>query len=975
MKKFKIAFIVISMCVFLISSICFASTENVSATLAKQFNVIYDNKNIELKNSNDEIIYPILYDGSTFLPIDVFASIANASFEWNKELKSVCISSSGDTQENKLEERTEIFNENQSIEVIIDDEIKFFYDGELQNLTSINGILREPIIYNDTIYLPLRTLAELFDFEVEWYSDTWTVVLSKQSNTSSEIYSDIAGTPYESAIKALTELEIVNGYPNGTFRPNVGMTRAEYTVYLVRSCGLESDANNAQNETSIYTDVEEANHWAKGYINIANEYGFIMGYDDGIFKPENAITCREAIIYAVRALGYKYTLEEAHITKAESLKITNNLVINSYSDKLTRGNACILLWNMLRIPMWDINGEDYNIKLQVPIFKREKDKVVEYNGEEQTIELRNFDDDLMIITNNKQKEVGKYKINISLKYPNEYVWKIYDETTSEYIYTSGDQEIEWEIIKAKLYPPLQAQGRGRKYTGEMIKAQLFYFDESIMTISGDEAIAVGKYTATVSLKDKEHYEWMIYNKETEQFEDYTTSEDQKIEWVIEKGFWDASVSNLTQIEDSINAPTYVLQPLVTNGTVEVYYSQVAHAQESDGDGLSVGWKGVIYDDKLPWENEELKENGIAYPWFAWGENLEVTGTIDLQFEKDKIPTKAGSYVYAIVVSGDDNIANGCYLDELRIREKNNSNNNNNNTQSGNGSTSNNGGGGGSSSTTITYKATITQTKGGTITVDKTEVEKGKKQVFTIVADTGYKIVDVKVDGKSVGAVNTYTIEKVTKKHKITATFEKLTEEEIKELEESKETTWVNTFEDVTTNDWYYEAVKFVNEAGLFKGLSDTEFGANVTMNRAMIVTVLHRLAGETEASNNNINFNDISNEEYYTNAVIWAVENGIVNGVGNNEFAPQNNVTREQLIVMLYRYTKLNGNLTEEQANLSSYDDVNLISDYAEEAFAWAIQKGIITGRTTTTLAPQGIATRAEVATMIMRFSNMINEA
>ena len=145
------------------------------------------------------------------------------------------------------------------------------------------------------------------------------------------------------------------------------------------------------------------------------------------------------------------------------------------------------------------------------------------------------------------------------------------------------------------------------------------------------------------------------------------------------------------------------------------------------------------------------------------------------------------------------------------------------------------------------------------------------------------------------------------------------------------------------------------------------------MNRTMIVTVLHRLAGEPKVQNNNVIFDDVENNAYYYEPVIWAVENGIVNGVGNNKFAPQNNVTREQLIVMLYRYAKLNGKLTENKANLSSYDDSNLINSYAKEAFAWAIQEGIITGRTTTTLAPQGIATRAEVATMIMRFSNMIN--
>ena len=275
------------------------------------------------------------------------------------------------------------------------------------------------------------------------------------------------------------------------------------------------------------------------------------------------------------------------------------------------------------------------------------------------------------------------------------------------------------------------------------------------------------------------------------------------------------------------------------------------------------------------------------------------------------------------------------------------------------------GGGGGGSTITKYEITVQQNENGKITPETIKVNKGKNQTFTIKANNGYEIEDVFVDGKSVGKLEEYTFKNIKEKHTIEAKFKVIEKEEI----------WKNLFVHVLENDWYYGAVKFVNQKKLFKGLSDTEFGANVTMNRTMIVTVLHRLAGEPKVQNNNVIFDDVENNAYYYEPVIWAVENGIVNGVGNNKFAPQNNVTREQLIVMLYRYAKLNGKLTENKANLSSYDDSNLINSYAKEAFSWAIQEEIITGRTTTTLAPQGIATRAEVATMIMRFSNMINEA
>lgn len=944
---------------------------------------------------------------------------------------------------------------------------------------------------------------------------------------ATEVYSDIAGTPYEGAIEALTELGIINGYLDGTFRPLKSVNRAEYTKLLVVATGLEDAADLCKGATK-FSDVG-AEHWACGYINIADEYGYISGYSDGTFKPNNAITYEEAIMYTVRALGYKYTLEEAYITKAEELNLIDTLVFSSYSDELTRGNACNLLWQMLKTPMWDIEDGNGKIKLEVPRING----LYFYTGYEQTVRLSFFDSNTMNISGDKRTIVGEQDVIISLKDKEKYEWK--DGTTEdkilkwniekkiiripsitareyngeeitcnffegEYIEkylvsisgnkameigsyeaiislrnkectewnngTTDDKIILWEITKGKLGVPYQDfyYGEVLEYNGKEQEAILEKFEEDLMTITGNKATKVGNYKATVSLKDKEHYQWKIINAENKTTE-YTT-EDQEIEWKITKKNltiptlmnnsqyngkeqkiklrnFDESIMNITNgvaielgnyeaiisLKDKENyqwekggTEDITISWSITQGglvipAVDVPNKYTGNEQRANIDGFDedlmdisgniateVGtYKAIISikdKTKYQWKNGTTED--VVLTWhikkatcnieivnrnLILGEELKVLitpnitdGTLVVWYEEknnggvyyeNELPTETGLYKVKIQVLDDKNLLETTKEEYIFIEEaKNNSNTNSTTTTT----TSSSSRGGGSSSSTRTYKATITQTTGGTIAVNESEVEKGDKQVFVIMADEGYKIVDVKVDGESVGAVNTYTIEEVTKKHTITATFEKLTEEELKELEESKETTWVNTFEDVTTNDWYYEAVKFVNEAGLFKGLSDTEFGANVTMNRAMIVTVLHRLAGEPEAQNSNVKFNDVLNEEYYTNAVIWAVENEIVNGVGNNEFATQDNVTREQLIVMLYRYAKLTGNLTEEKANLSAYDDVDLISDYAKEAFSWAIQEEIITGRTTTTLAPKGIATRAEVATMIMRFSNMINE-
>ena len=204
-------------------------------------------------------------------------------------------------------------------------------------------------------------------------------------------------------------------------------------------------------------------------------------------------------------------------------------------------------------------------------------------------------------------------------------------------------------------------------------------------------------------------------------------------------------------------------------------------------------------------------------------------------------------------------------------------------------------------------------------------------------------------------------------HTIEATFKKV--EEVVPVE--PEDGWKNPFIDVSEKDWFYEAVKFANENKLFNGVSENEFGANVNMTRGMLVTVLYRLAGEP-ATNKSIPFADVDTAMYYANPISWAKQNGIVNGVDENNFAPDAEISRQQLVTILYRFAKLMGKDVSvgEDTNILSYDDVNQVAEYAIPAMQWACGAGIITGRTESTLAPIGNATRAEVATMLMRFVN-----
>ena len=182
---------------------------------------------------------------------------------------------------------------------------------------------------------------------------------------------------------------------------------------------------------------------------------------------------------------------------------------------------------------------------------------------------------------------------------------------------------------------------------------------------------------------------------------------------------------------------------------------------------------------------------------------------------------------------------------------------------------------------------------------------------------------------------------------------------------------IDKYYDVNRYDWYAEAVEMVVSAGLFEGVSENRFDPNGTMTRAMLVTVLWRLAGEPEADSAS-SFSDVSRRAWYADAVAWANENGIVTGINEATFAPDQNITREQMAVILYRYAQTIGLDVSARADLSGYADASGISAYAEEAMSWAVAEGLISGMTETTLAPKGTATRAQVATILMRFVNYV---
>lgn len=180
--------------------------------------------------------------------------------------------------------------------------------------------------------------------------------------------------------------------------------------------------------------------------------------------------------------------------------------------------------------------------------------------------------------------------------------------------------------------------------------------------------------------------------------------------------------------------------------------------------------------------------------------------------------------------------------------------------------------------------------------------------------------------------------------------------------------WKNPFTDVKDTDWFYEAVKYAAENELFSGTSATAFSPNADMTRAMLVTALYRLEGKpiTPAVSS---YTDVEEGQWYTDAVEWASASNLVGGYGNGLFGTNDFVTREQIASILYRYAVYKKYDVTVSADLTTYTDAPGISSWANEAVRWANEESLITGRTALTLVPGGRASRAEVATILMRFA------
>ena len=248
-----------------------------------------------------------------------------------------------------------------------------------------------------------------------------------------------------------------------------------------------------------------------------------------------------------------------------------------------------------------------------------------------------------------------------------------------------------------------------------------------------------------------------------------------------------------------------------------------------------------------------------------------------------------------------------------------------------------------------YTIKATAGTGGSISPSgNVSVREGRDQTFTITPDKGYAVSNVKIDGKSIGAVKSYTFENVRRTHTIEVIFMK-----------ANGNPQTGVFVDVATGSYYEDAVDWAVENGITKGTDDTHFSPDGICTRAQIVTFLWRAAGSPEPKTMS-SFSDVSADSYYAKAVAWAVENGITVGTSSTTFSPDDTCTRAQSVTFLFRAL---GKLVDSKAKFS---DVPTDSYYAN-AVAWAVENGVTNGIGNNLFGPDNSCTRAQIVTFLFR--------
>ena len=250
-----------------------------------------------------------------------------------------------------------------------------------------------------------------------------------------------------------------------------------------------------------------------------------------------------------------------------------------------------------------------------------------------------------------------------------------------------------------------------------------------------------------------------------------------------------------------------------------------------------------------------------------------------------------------------------------------------------------------------YTIKATAGAGGSISpTGSVSVREGRDQTFTITPDKSYAVSNVKIDGKSIGAVKSYTFENVSRTHTIEVIFMK-----------ANGNPQTGVFVDVATGSYYEDAVDWAVENGITQGTDDTHFAPDGICTRAQAVAFLWRAAGSPKPETRTMPFTDVPAGSYYYDAVLWAVENGIAKGTSDTTFSPNMTCTRAQIVAFLWRSEK-----SPAAGTANPFADVKSTAYYAD-AVLWAVKEDITKGTTNTTFSPDADCTRSQIVTFLWR--------
>ena len=317
---------------------------------------------------------------------------------------------------------------------------------------------------------------------------------------------------------------------------------------------------------------------------------------------------------------------------------------------------------------------------------------------------------------------------------------------------------------------------------------------------------------------------------------------------------------------------------------------------------------------------------------------------------------SGTYSYTVSASGYRTATGSFTVPNTRDIHVALSSNSGNQSSSGNS--------GSSSSDSGDYLITVDRVSGGRVTVQPGRADKGDTVTITVYPNDGYELDELVVTDSRGNEIDLDA--RSATRFTFTMPGGKVTVEASFVREGGQTQTPQTTFADVPASAWYYNAVEYVYENGLMSGVSGGRFAPDDTLTRAMLVQTLYAMEGRPAAAS--AGFADVASGDWYASAVNWAAANGVVSGVSETGFGPNNALTREQLALILYRFAQYKGYDVTGTSDLAAYADGSSVSGWAAEAMGWAVDAGLISGVGGNQIAPTGTASRAQVAQILMNF-------